>query len=117
MEIGSVERPESDCCHGVRRKSFELLVLPNDEPNVCPSLAGSLARTKLTNGSSYQLRKYSKLKEHCAELQGEIENIWGQANQRITTLTTKIRGSPVLCKRPDINDIDAFQTWNEKSVR
>ncbi|AEO55193.1 hypothetical protein MYCTH_2050486 [Thermothelomyces thermophilus ATCC 42464] len=46
---------------------------------------------QMTNQISYQLRKHSKLKEYCAELQGEIENIWGQANQRIITLTTKIR--------------------------
>ncbi len=32
------------------------------------------------------------MKDYCAELQGEIENIWAQANQRISTLTTKLRG-------------------------
>ncbi len=38
------------------------------------------------------MRKNSKLKEYCSELQGEIENIWGQANQRISALTAKMRG-------------------------
>ncbi|KAL2120807.1 hypothetical protein VTJ04DRAFT_4834 [Mycothermus thermophilus] len=33
----------------------------------------------------------SKLKDYCAELQREVENIWGQANQKISSLTNKIR--------------------------
>jgi hypothetical protein len=40
------------------------------------------------------VRKNSKLKDYCSELQGEIENIWGQANQRISALTAKMRGLP-----------------------
>jgi E3 ubiquitin-protein ligase CCNP1IP1 len=55
-----------------------------------------LTGLQLTGESSYQARKNSKLKAYCAELQGEVENIWGQANQRITTLTTKIRGQSML---------------------
>ncbi|KAL2127680.1 hypothetical protein VTI74DRAFT_10318 [Chaetomium olivicolor] len=40
---------------------------------------------------SYQMTNQIKLKDYCSELQGEINNIWAQANQRISTLTTKIR--------------------------
>ena len=36
------------------------------------------------------------MKDYCAELQGEIENIWGQANQRISALTVKMRGQLIL---------------------
>lgn len=75
----------------MRRESIELLVISNDKSNV-RSRPSSLDGLWLTGGSSYQARKNSKLKDYCGELQGEIENIWGQANQRITTLTTKIRG-------------------------
>ncbi|KAL2258166.1 hypothetical protein VTK26DRAFT_8639 [Humicola hyalothermophila] len=57
----------------------------------CAGRALSFWSYQMTNQISYQARKNSKLREYCAELQGEIENIWGQANQRITTLTTRIR--------------------------
>jgi len=45
------------------------------------------------------VRKNSKLKDYCGELQGEIENIWGQANQRISALTTKLRGRSIFGKK------------------
>lgn len=40
------------------------------------------------------MRKNSKLKDYCAELQGEMENMWDQANQRINALSTRIKGPP-----------------------
>ncbi|KAL2016154.1 hypothetical protein VTK56DRAFT_4122 [Thermocarpiscus australiensis] len=57
----------------------------------CAGRALSFWSYQMTNQISYQLRKNSKLKDYCADLQGEIESMWDQANQRITALTTKIR--------------------------
>ncbi|KAH6631915.1 hypothetical protein F5144DRAFT_235521 [Chaetomium tenue] len=57
----------------------------------CAGRALSFWSYQMTNQISSQARRNGKLKDYCAELQGEIENIWGQANQRITTLTSKIR--------------------------
>lgn len=35
MEVGGLEWPQSHCCHGVCRESPQLLVIPDDESDVC----------------------------------------------------------------------------------
>ncbi|KAK4134205.1 hypothetical protein BT67DRAFT_380401 [Trichocladium antarcticum] len=90
----------SEVCEQLLRPSEEWksVALSGLSPTVVMECAGralSFWSYQMTNQISYQVRKNSKLKDYCAELQGEVENIWGQANQRITTLTTKIRGWPI----------------------
>ncbi|KAK3306954.1 uncharacterized protein B0T15DRAFT_553131 [Chaetomium strumarium] len=58
----------------------------------CAGRALSFWSYQMANQISWQIRKNSNLKDYCGELQGEIQNIWAQANQRITSLTTKMKG-------------------------
>ncbi|KAH6635234.1 hypothetical protein B0J18DRAFT_41408 [Chaetomium sp. MPI-SDFR-AT-0129] len=86
----------SEVCEQVLQPSEEWksVALSGLSPTIVMECAGRALgfwSYQMTNQISYQVRKNSKLKDYCAELQGEIENIWGQANQRIGTLTVKIR--------------------------
>lgn len=68
--------------------------------------------------SSYQTQRSSQLKEYCTELQREVENIWAQANQRITSLTTRIRGRSMFARHGLVPaSTDVAQIWNEMTVR
>ncbi|KAL2267724.1 hypothetical protein VTJ83DRAFT_5001 [Remersonia thermophila] len=57
----------------------------------CAGRALAFWSYQMTNQISYQTRRNSKLKDYCAELQGEVKSIWDQANQKLTSLTAKIR--------------------------
>ena len=91
---------------------------------VCPPRTHGLCWLWLTGRSSYHARKNSKMKDYCVELQGEIENIWGQANQRISTLTTKLRGQFTCCWDEVLGwggvvsarTANHSQTWSERST-
>ncbi|KAK4126077.1 hypothetical protein N657DRAFT_654535 [Parathielavia appendiculata] len=90
----------SEICEQVLDPSEEWksIALSGLSPTVVMECAGralTFWAYQTANQISYQVRRNAKLKDYCAELQGEIENIWSQANQRITSLTQKIRDMEV----------------------
>ncbi|KAK4109902.1 hypothetical protein N656DRAFT_791442 [Canariomyces notabilis] len=72
-------------------KSVALCGLSPTAVMECAGRALSFWSYQMTNQISYQIRKNAKLKDYCAELQGEMESMWEQANQRISTLSSRIR--------------------------
>ncbi|KAK3379891.1 hypothetical protein B0T24DRAFT_663978, partial [Lasiosphaeria ovina] len=75
-------------------EEWKSVVLSGLSPTIVMECAGkalSFWSYQMTNQILYQMQKNRDMEQHTVQLERAVENMWNQGNERIRTLTAKIR--------------------------